>query len=126
MKGLIEQTTYLAICIYFEARGESFEGKIAVGHVILNRLRKEKASVKDVIFRTWQFSWANQGAQPPIKDYASFIECQQAALVCCQERMEGKNLFGADHYYNPELASPEWADKMVEVSVIGGHRFMRE
>ena len=31
----------------------------------------------------------------------------------------------ADHYYNPNVASPTWRHDMVEVAVIGNHRFMR-
>lgn len=125
MDKLIEQITYLAINIYFEARGEPLEGKKAVAHVVLNRLRKKNKSIKSVVFQPWQFSWANSDNRPPIGDYAAFIECQRAAFDCLEERLEGKDLFGADHYYNPAVVSPSWAIPMTEIAIIGNHRFMR-
>jgi spore germination cell wall hydrolase CwlJ-like protein len=125
MNKLIEQSTWLAINIYHEARGEPLEGKIAVAHVTLNRLRKERKPVKEVILRPFQFSWANS-KHPPIRDYAAFIECQKAAMLCFEERLEGKDLFKVDHYYNPDKANPSWANKMTEIAVIGNHRFMRD
>lgn len=126
MINLIKQANYLAICIYFEARGESREGKIAVGHVILNRVQATGSSIKDVIYKPWQFSWANQGARPAIGNYDAFIDCMEAAIDCFEERLEGKNLNGADHYYNPAQANPSWADGMQEIAVIGHHRFMKK
>ena len=126
MNSIIEQSTWLAINIYHEAQGEPFDGKVAVGHVVLNRLRKEEKSVKDVILRPMQFSWANGGKRPPIKDYSAFIDCQKAAIQCFEERLEGKDLFGANLYYNPQRCSPSWAKKATEVCVIGNHRFMKE
>lgn len=123
MIRIIEQSTWLAINIYHEARGEPLEGKIAVGHVTLNRLRKERKSVKEVILRPFQFSWANNKF-PPIRNYAAFIECQNAAMLCFGERLEGKDLFKADHYYAPDKVTPSWAKKMTEIAVIGNHRFM--
>jgi len=126
MKGLIEQVTYLALNIYFEARGEPLEGKKAVAHVVLNRLRKTDKSIKSVVFQPWQFSWANSNARPPVRDYASFIECMHAAMLCLEERLEGKDLFGADHYYNPDVVTPSWAANMTEITIIGNHRFMKQ
>jgi len=128
MSGIIEQITWLAINMYHEARGESLEGKIAIGHVVLNRARKNGISMKEVILKPYQFSWANHEARPPIGDYQAFIECQKAAIQCLEKQLEGKTLSGADLYYNPAVASPEWAksDKVKEICVIGNHRFMRE
>ena len=48
----------LANAIFHEARGESREGQIAVGHVILNRVkdRRYPSSLKGVIWQPRQFS----------------------------------------------------------------------
>jgi spore germination cell wall hydrolase CwlJ-like protein len=126
MKNLIEQSMYLAICIYHEAQGEPFDGKVAVGHVIMNRLRKENKSVKDVILRPYQFSWANKGERPPIKYYSSFIECVNAAMRCYEERLEGKDLHGVDHYFADYIDKPKWAESMTLIAVIGKHQFYKE
>lgn len=122
---MIEQTTWLAICIYHEARGESTEGKIAVGHVILNRLRKEKVSVKEVVLRPWQFSWANKGSRPAITDYTALSESMKAAIACFSERLEGNNLSDADHYFANYITPPAWSRNMIQIAAIGKHIFYR-
>ncbi|MFW6009250.1 MAG: cell wall hydrolase, partial [archaeon] len=49
---------HLASLIYAEARGESYEGKIAVGAVVLNRVKSSlyPNTIKDVIMQNKQFS----------------------------------------------------------------------
>jgi len=124
---MIENLVWFALCIYFEAMGEQQEGQVAVGHVIMNRVEKTGKSMKDVIIKPWQFSWLNQN-RPPVKDYDAFIKCVHAAYVCLEERLDGKDLWGADHYFNPALANPSWArdpKKMRFVIEIGGHKFFK-
>ena len=120
----MENLVWLAFCIYFEAMGEPAEGRVAVGHVIMNRVEKSGTSVKDVVVKPWQFSWLNSG-RPAIKDYESFVACCRSAIECLEQRMDGKDLFGADHYFNPAKANPSWARKMKFVAEIGGHKFFR-
>lgn len=122
---MIENLVWFALCIYFEARGEIVTGQIAVGHVIMNRVEKSGTSVKEVVTKPWQFSWLNNGARPPITDYEALMDCIFAAYICLEQRLEGKNLWGADHYYNPAKANPGWGKLFKEVKVIGNHRFMK-
>jgi spore germination cell wall hydrolase CwlJ-like protein len=46
----------IALTIYGEARGESWEGKLAVGFVIMNRSRLWKKSIKEIVYAPNQFS----------------------------------------------------------------------
>ena len=65
-----EDKTLLALCIYHEARGESFEGQRAVAEVILNRVLSEKwpNTIKEVINDEGQFDCASYLLTADIKD----------------------------------------------------------
>jgi len=123
---------WLALNAYHEARGESFEGQVAVCHVVLNRAANRRKSVKEIVLAPFQFSWANGGERPAIKDYAAFEQCMKAAdLAANRERTQGSNLQGADHYYaysgKNAIKEPYWVKKgnMKEVARIGHHIFYR-
>lgn len=50
----------MGLCIEREAGGEPFEGRIAVGTVILERVDHRKwdgETIREVILKDWQFSW---------------------------------------------------------------------
>lgn len=122
---------WLAVNAYHEARGEGFEGMVAVCHVVLNRTKKNKMSVRDVILQPKQFSWTNGGKRPPIGDYPALEMAMDAATEADQKQRVGKDLLGADHYYafkGPNaIPEPSWVEKgnMVEVTRIGNHVFFR-
>ena len=117
---------WLALCIYNEARGEPMAGKVAVCHVILNRAYKKGMSAKNVILQPWQFSWANGGARPAIKDYDSLESCSDAVDICIAERSAGEYFSHSDHYFADTIKQPSWARKMILVEKIGHHSFFRE
>jgi len=125
MSTLATDIMWLAICIYHEARGESAEGRIAVGHVILNRTKATGKPVKDVILRPYQFSWANGGARPPITDYEALAHCFEAVESCMSSRAMGETLSGADHYFADYIQKPKWAEGMTKIQKIGKHTFYR-
>ena len=116
----------MAVCVYHEARGEPEEGKIAVCHVIMNRVIKRGKSIKEVVLQPYQFSWANGGARPAINDYDSLEQCYQACIKCFDERAEGKTLERADHYFADYIKTPSWAKNMKKIKKIGRHVFFRE
>lgn len=117
---------WLAVNAYHEARGEGFEGMIAVCHVVLNRAKKKNVSVHDVVLRPMQFSWANGGKRPPIGDYAAFERCMDAATEAVRQQGVGKDLFGASHYHAASMKPyPPWAIPANPVTRIGGHIFYR-
>ena len=122
---MIEASLYVALCVYFEARGEPLLGKIAVAQVILNRAEKRKISVKEVIFQPYQFSWVVQGKRiPPINDWSAFLRCCYAVKKALDERLEGKTLDHADHYH-ADYVAPSWAKEMKVIKQIGRHIFYR-
>jgi len=58
-----QNVEYMARTLWGEARGESEEGQVAVGHVIKNRVEKKTwygKTIKDVCLKKWQFSCWNE------------------------------------------------------------------
>lgn len=120
-----ENIFWLVVNIYHEARGESLEGQIAVGHVVLNRAERRGKTAKEIVLQPMQFSWHNGDQYPPIKEYAALFAATQAAEAVITERLEGKTLGGADHYFADYIAMPSWAKDMKQVAKIGRHIFLR-
>ena len=115
---------WLARIISAESRGETLEGKIAVGNVVLNRVASPDFpnTIYGVIFDDrWggQFEPARNGTvyQTPTE------ESVQAAKLC----LEGTNVIGDSLYFiAPALAQNFWVSQNREyVATIGCHDFYR-
>ena len=113
---------WLSRIISAEAKGESLEGQIAVGNVVLNRVRSSQFpdTVKEVIFDTkhgTQFAPAANGTvyQAPT---ASSI---RAAKIC----LEGYSLSSkALYFFNPRLSPTNWiSQNRPFIMTIGNHKF---
>lgn len=114
---------WLALNIYHEARSEPLEGQIAVGHVTLNRVEFRRRSVKRVVLQAYQFSWANHGARPDIDEYEAIERAFRAVDLVIEERRQGKDFFGCDHYFADYIDPPRWARGMMFHRQIGRHLF---
>ncbi len=113
---------WLSRIISAESRGEPFAGQIAVGNVVLNRVRSSQFpnTVKGVIFDTkygTQFAPAASGTVYETPTASAVM----AAKVC----LEGYSLSSTMMYfYNPKTASSSWiASTRTYVMTIGNHRF---
>jgi hypothetical protein len=80
---LDEQANCLATAVYFEARGESLEGQLAVADVVMNRAASGKypTSWCEVVKQPWQFSFVQHGQFPAIRDAASWARAQGVARL---------------------------------------------
>lgn len=113
-----EDLELLARIIYAEARGECFEGQVAVGAVVLNRVESPHfpGTVKEVIYQAGQFTAVRDGQFELKPDSVAY----QAALAA----LEGADpTNGALFYYNPKLATDSWIRTRSVVRSIGNHRF---
>ncbi|MBP1155790.1 MULTISPECIES: cell wall hydrolase [unclassified Paenibacillus] len=100
-QNVLEQ---LARVIHAEARGESFQGQVAVGAVVLNRVQSNEFpdSITKVIFQPRQFS-AIQDGQYNLTPGSSAYRAAKAAL-------NGSDpTDGALYYYNPKIATSSWS-----------------
>ena len=122
-----EELACLTRNIYFEARGESREGQIAVAYVTLNRVAKPDYgnTICAVVYEDSQFSWTEDGLSDRPKDKAAYALAMLVALDVLRGRVPDPSE-GATHFYNPSVVSPGWARQFAETAVIDQHRFMRE
>lgn len=103
--------------IYYEARGESRKGKLAVALVTLNRADKSKNICKTV-FEPYQFSWTIKPPKTRINK-AEWRASKEAAIEAYFNRKILGN-FKATHYHNFTV-KPNWG--LRKVAVIGNHIF---
>ena len=118
-----KEITCLSQAIYYEARGESFEGKIAVGNVVLNRYASGNyASVCAVIHKKGQFIWA---ANPQlISEKKSWIKCVELAEHLYYGEI-GDNTNGST-YFKEKSSTKRWSDRLIHTVSIGKHNFYRD
>lgn len=108
----------LTAMIYCESRGEPYEGQLAVGYVIMNRVRSTKFpnSLEAVLRQHKQFEPAGSGRFdivltayweniPGVISKSEWESCQKAALVCVNSDSNvGESLFFRTHAPVPQLA----------------------
>lgn len=108
----------LAKCIYAEARGEPYTGQVAVGAVILNRVRSSKFpnSIAGVIYQPYAFTCVSDGQINLTPD----ANAKKAA----QDALNGWDPTGGClYYYNPATATSSWIWSRTVMLSIGKHNF---
>ena len=121
-RGAISQASqdldYLAHAIYGEARGEPYEGKVAVASVVMNRVESGRFgnSIKEVIFQPGAFSATRDGQYYLQPDDSSY-EAAAAALNGWDPTD------GAIYFWNPDTATDEWVHTRTVSKTIGNHVF---
>lgn len=110
----------LAEVIYRESRGESFKGKLAVGQVVLNRVKHSlyPQSICDVVFQKYQFSWTIT-----FKRFKATKEFYNIADIVIRGNHELRN-FKATHFHGQSI-SPKWKYTLKRVAIIGNHIFYK-
>jgi len=128
--GLREEINCLALNIYFEARGEPLDGRIAVGHVVLNRVADSRYPDKicDVVKQggpkpknRCQFSWWCDGRSDRPRDLQAWRESQVLARVIFWGYVEDPT--GGALWYHADYTHPAWGRKLAQGPKIGRHRF---
>ncbi len=108
----------LARLISAEARGEPYEGQVAVGAVVLNRVEHASFpnSVSGVIYQSGAFSCLDDGQfNEPVAE---------SAYRAAQDALNGSDPSGgAIYYFNPATATSQWIWSRPLIVQIGSHRF---
>ena len=110
--------TVLAKMIHGEARGEPYIGKVAVGAVILNRVKDKKFpdSVYGVCFQP--------GAFDAVRDGQYYLEPNKSSINAAKAALGGWDpTYGALYYWNPETATSKWIWSRSILTKIGKHVF---
>lgn len=112
----------MARAINGEARGEPYEGQVAVGAVILNRVKSSKFpnTIAGVIYQPGAFTAVSDGQiNSPIAENSTVYKAAQDA----------KNGWdptgGCIYYFNPNTATNKWIWSRPLVKTIGKHRFCK-
>ena len=142
LTGLTEQSKCMAEAIYFEAGNQPFIGKMAVGNVIMNRIKSSKYpnTICDVVHQgPVRESWKKDGTQYPIRHKCQFSywcdgrsdEPQRgsitwkASVYAAQELEHTMDYLQGATNYHAYYVSPSWAHNMQKVVEIEDHIFYK-
>ena len=110
----------LARAIYGEARGEPYVGQVAVGAVILNRVKSSSFpnTISGVIYQS--------GAFDAVSDGQINMSPDSTAKKAAQDAINGWHpSYGAIYYFNPSTATNKWIWSRPLTVTIGKHRFCK-
>ena len=115
-------TQLMARAINGEARGEPYEGQVAVGAVILNRVKNAQFpnTISGVIYQSGAFTAVADGQiNVPISEGSTVYKAARDA-------MNGWDpTGGAIYYFNPNTATNKWIWSRPLIKTIGKHRFCK-
>jgi N-acetylmuramoyl-L-alanine amidase len=115
-------TQLLARAVNGEARGEPYEGQVAVAAVILNRVDHSSFpnSISGVIYQPGAFTAVADG-QINVP-----IDPNSTVYKACQDAINGWDPSGgAIYYFNPDTATNAWIWSRPLIKMIGKHRFCK-
>lgn len=110
----------LARLIYGEARGESYVGQVAVGAVVLNRIKSPSFpnTMSGVIYQKYAFT--------AVADGQINLTPNATAKKAAQDAINGWDpSYGSLYYYNPKIATSSWIFSRPTVVTIGNHVFAK-
>lgn len=112
------QVDLLARLISAEARGEPYSGQVAVGAVVLNRIKHPSFpnTLPGVIYQSGAFTCITDGQfNQPVAE---------SAYRAARDALNGVDPSGgAIYYFNPSTATSSWIWSRPLITVIGKHRF---
>ena len=108
----------LARTIYAEGRGEPYTGQVAIGAVVLNRVRSSQFpnTISGVVYQKHAFT--------AVTDGQINLTPNETAMRAARDAINGWDpTGGAIYYYNPAVATSAWIFDRQTVTVIGKHVF---
>jgi len=123
---LDEQTNCLATAVYFEARGESAEGQLAVARVVMNRAASGRYPPDwcSVVKQPAQFSFVRHG-EFPYADTNSAAWQKAEAIAELAAANVVPSVSNDVLWYHADYVAPTWRRSLQEVQQIGAHIFYR-
>ena len=108
----------LARTIYAEGRGEPYTGQVAIGAVVLNRVRSSSFpnTIAGVVYQKHAFT--------AVSDGQINLTPNETAMKAARDAINGWDpTGGALYYYNPAVATSSWIFDRQTITVIGKHVF---
>lgn len=127
-----EELRCLALTIYWEGKGESYQGQVAIAHVVLNRTHSPSFpnTICGVVHQggqgtrlQCQFHWWCDGKSDTPANAAQWDTAQQIARSETQPGAQDPT-GGALYFHNGEV-SPDWSRTRTRTAKIGQHTFYR-
>lgn len=119
VNGFSSSDVYLlAKTIYAEGRGEPYTGQVAIGAVVLNRVRSGDFpnTVAGVVYQKHAFT--------AVTDGQINLTPNETAMKAARDAINGWDpTGGALYYYNPAVATSAWIFDRQTITVIGKHVF---
>lgn len=112
----------LARAINGESRGEPYEGQVAVGAVILNRVKSSNFpnTISGVIYETGAFTAVSNG------QINVAISSDSTVVKAARDALNGWDPSGgALYYFNPATSTNQWIWSRQLIKTIGKHRFCK-
>ena len=110
----------LSRVIYGESRGEPYTGQVAVGAVVMNRVKSSSFpnTISGVVYQS--------GAFDAVKDGQINLTPDSTARKAAQDALNGWDpSYGAIYYFNPSTATNKWIWSRPMTITIGKHRFCK-
>lgn len=131
--NLEKERRCLATGIYFEARGETYYGQLAVAEVILNRVASVEYpdTVCEVVFQNahrrnaCQFSFACDGKADRPRDQLAWKKARRIAKYSMMG-VPRQPVIGDATHYHADYVAPHWASAFTQIAKIGKHIFYRD
>ncbi|MBI4922920.1 MAG: cell wall hydrolase [Devosia nanyangense] len=122
----------MATAVYFEARGETYRGQVAVGQVVMNRLahRIYPKTICGVVFQNQhmrnacQFSFACDGIPETVTESKAWAQAEEIAKGVINGSLYLTDVEKATHYH-ATYVYPDWAPRLKKVVKIGHHVFYK-
>ncbi|KJF26401.1 cell wall hydrolase [Clostridium aceticum] len=114
---------WLSRIIHAEAGAEPYQGKVAVGNVVLNRVnsREFPNTIYNVIFEYYK----NIPQFSPVAEGTIYNTPSQESIQAAQDALRGSRPVGnATYFFNPDKATGQWiVSNKSYVTRIGDHVF---
>lgn len=122
----------LSTGIYFEARGESYRGQVAVAQTIINRVEHPNYpdTICGVVYQNQhrrnacQFSFACDGIPDRINEPTAWVKAQEITQTVLNREIYLTEVADATHYH-ATYVRPHWARNMDKMTQVGLHVFYR-
>ena len=131
---LERELTCLAMNVYFESGNKSYQEKLAIAIVTMNRVNNDNYP-KTICGVVWekrphskkcQFAWTCDGKSDRIIDSGKYFESLQVAKEVLINSKKSSIIDKEVIYFHANYIKPEWSKHMVYVASIGTHVFYKE
>ena len=122
VKAKAQDIECLAKNIYHEARGEPFQGQIAVALVTVNRVASGlfQNTICNVVYANRQFSWTLD-KNKRVKDKKAWASAVEVATAVLSRRVYEPDFTAV--YFHASHVKPIWAKTKIVIAKIGNHIF---